>query len=129
MIFPRDVGDIVLQCNRNPFNHRLALLVIKHTVHLGFFSRRVRILFEEASDASDTLIAAAARLDMGLHLLFVVFDLGGLTNDDLCLALHDSQPGVEASNEGLHFVFYPSLAHVVAGFVLNEGRSTIKEAG
>lgn len=66
---------------------------------------------------------------MGLHLLFVIFDLGSLADDDFCLALHDSQSGVESSDEGLHLVFDPSLSHVVAGLVLNKRGRTIKEAG
>lgn len=129
MILPGDVGNVVLQSYRDPFHHRLALLVIKHTVHLGLLSWRVRVLFEEAADAGDALITATARLHMGLHLLLVILDLGSLADDDLCLCLHDSQSGVESSDEGLHLVFDPSLAHVVTGLVLNKGGWTMKEAG
>ena len=129
MVLPGNVGDVILQRNRNPLDHRLAFLVIKHAVHLGLFSGRVRVLLEEAADASDALITAATGLDMGLHLLLVVLDLSGLAHDDLRLALHDPQPGVEAADEGLHLVFDPALAHVVAGLVLSGGRSTMKEAG
>ena len=129
MILPGDVGDVVFQSNRNPFHHRLSLLVIKHAVHLGLLSGRVGVLFEETADAGDALIAAATRFNVGLHLLLVVLDFGSLTDYDLCLALDYSEPGVEASDEGLHLVFDPSLTHVVAGFVLNEERWTMKEAG
>lgn len=122
MILPGDVGDVVLQSHRDPFHHRLALLVIEHAVHLGLLSGRIGVLLEEAADAGDSLIAATARLHMSLHLLLLVFDFGCLADYDLCLALDYPQPGVEASDEGLHLVFDSSLAHVVAGFVLNEGR-------
>jgi hypothetical protein len=64
-----------------------------------------------------------------LHLLLVVFDLGRLPHYDLRLRFYDTEAGIETSNEGLHFVFYPSLALVVAGLVLDGRSCTLKEAG
>lgn len=46
---------------------------------------------------------------MGLHLLLVVLDLGGLADDDFGLAPDDADTGVVAPDEGLHLVFYAAL--------------------
>jgi hypothetical protein len=56
---------------------------------------------------------------MGLHDLMVVFDGDSFAHDDLLLAPNEHEPGVETSNEGLHFVFNPSSSVVLDGFILS----------
>lgn len=83
VVFFGDVGYIIFQRHRHSLHHCFAFLIVQHTVHFGVFSRGVGVLFEKASNSGGSLITAAARFDMGLHLLLVVFDLGGFADDYL----------------------------------------------
>jgi hypothetical protein len=55
---------------------------------------------------------------MCFHHLVVVFYRRCLTNYYLLATFDQSQPGVEASNVGLHFVFDAASAIVLEGLVL-----------
>jgi hypothetical protein len=54
------------------------------------------------------LVTAAARFDVGFHLLLVIFDGGYLPDDNFCLGFYYPKSAVGASNKGLHLILYPS---------------------
>ena len=82
------------------------------------FSGYVPIFFEEALDAGGALVDAAAGLDVGLHLLLVVFDRGHFAHDYFLFGAEQQQAGVEAAHVGLHLVLYATAAVVLRGLVL-----------
>ncbi len=102
------VGDLVEKRYVYAFDFAFSLGIVEFTVDSGVFSGGVSIFFEVALDASGSLVDAAARSHVGLHLLLVVFDGSRLSDDYLLLCPQKHQSVTETSHKGLHFVLYSS---------------------
>jgi len=119
------VCDLVDEADIHGRYLRFSQGVVHFAVHAGVLAGRVCIFLEIALDPGGSLVDAAARGDMCFHHLVVVFYGGCLTNYYLLTTFDQSQPRVEASNVGLHFVLDAAPAIVLEGLVLHNLSLTI----
>ena len=102
------ICNLIPKDNINTLHLSFPLSIIQLAINSGILSWYITIFLKETLNTSYSLINAAKRCNMSLHLLMIIFDWSHLSYYDLSFCSQQKQSCIIAPDESLHLVFYSS---------------------